>query len=290
MLDQELLRERRAGEPPNAFAFKADGLWGVVLVTWSPPGISLLPQWLVIPKQRTIPSQIQPTKIQPYQTLPWFGTAEMAQLVKHLFREHKDLGSMKSGCGRTRYNPMWGNRVRRSLGTHCPPTCPTQWAPGQPHSPTQRPEEQHWRLFFALHTHGQVHLCIHVFLYTHEYTRTNPNLPSLYSCKNIFLMECRRLHESGVVGSDDHTVFSGVCSELLWNVTLLYFVVEWPYSRDNHKHSNRLISHLLWWYSLSDGGEEPSREPLCHIWESAYVSVCLPADNGGCLPLGQLLW
>lgn len=217
----------------------------------------------------------------------------MAQLVKHLFREHKDLGSMKSGCGRTRYNPIVGKQSQEvswdSLSLYLPYSMSSRTA-RDPHSPTQRPEEQHWRLFFALHTHGQVHLCIHVFLYTHEYTRTNPNLPSLYACENIFLMECRRLHESGVVGSDDHTVFPGVCSELLWNVTSLYFVVEWPYSRDNHKHSNRLISHLLWWYSLSDGGEEPSREPLCHIWESAYVSVCLPADNGGRLPLGQLLW
>lgn len=166
---------------------------------------------------------------------------------------------------------MWGVRSQ-SLGTHCPPTCPIS-EPQDSQTPSF-PYIKAWRTTLELilcspHTSGQVRLCIHVYLYTHEYTHTNPNLPSLYSCKNIFPMECRSLHESGVVGSDDHTVLSGVCSELLWTVAALYFVIERAYSSDNHEHSSRFIWHPLWWHSLSDAGKEPSRKPLCHIWESA---------------------
>lgn len=217
----------------------------------------------------------------------------MTQLVKHLFREHKDLGSMKSGCGRTHYNPMWGNRVRRSLGTHCPPTCPTQWAPGQPETlipPHKGPRSNTGGCSLPSTRMGKctcVYTCSCTHMNTHAQTQIYLHYTLVKTSSSWNVEVCMRVE---LLVQINHTVFSGVCSELLWNGTSLYFVVECPYSRDNHEHSNRLISHLLWWHSLSDGGAEPSREPLCHIWESAYVSVCSPADNGGLLPLGQLLW
>lgn len=197
----------------------------------------------------------------------------MAQLVKHLFCEHKDPGSMKSGCGRMHWNPNVGSQESVPWDS-LSPNLSYQWAPGQPDTliPLHKSLKNNTGTYSLLSTHkwasAPVYTClpVHTWIHTHK-----PNLPSLYSCKNIFPMECRSLHESGV-GSDDHTVLSRVCSELLWTVAALYFVIEHAYSSDNHEHSSRLIWHPFWWHSLSDAGKEPSRQPLCHIWESA---MCL---------------
>lgn len=90
-----------------------------------------------------------------------------------------------------------GNRVRSFLGIHCPPKpvllseLRDSEGPSSPYKNVS--EEQHWGLSSGLHTHGQVHLRTHVYLYTAEHTCTNTKF-TLDSGKNTFPIEYRSLH------------------------------------------------------------------------------------------------